>query len=86
LVFKITCTFHAELKPALDALVMWADHWKNESDERRTFSVVNKPSAGPSGNIHDFYSLGTYWWLVLISFPWFSDVWNLDVVLHIGPC
>ena len=51
-----------ELQPALQQLLAHADHWKNESDHGRTFSVMSKPAAGPSGDKHDFYSLGTYWW------------------------
>lgn len=50
------------LQPALAHLVRWADHWRNESDHNQTFSVMSKPHAGPSGDFHDFYSLGTYWW------------------------
>jgi len=50
------------LRPSLATLVGWADYWTNEADHNRTFSVVTKPNAGPSGNIHDFFSLGTYWW------------------------
>jgi hypothetical protein len=50
------------LRPALDQLVAFADHWRNESDHNRTFSVTTKPAAGPSGDMHDFFSLGTYWW------------------------
>ena len=50
------------LRPSLNALVGWADHWADEADHNRTFSVVTKPKAGPSGDPHDFFSLGTYWW------------------------
>jgi len=50
------------LHPALSSLVMWAEHWTNESDHNRTFTVTSKPAAGPSGSLHDFYSLATYWW------------------------
>jgi hypothetical protein len=52
----------SELQPALEQLLVHADHWKNESDHGRTFSVMSKPAAGPSGDKHDFVSLGTYWW------------------------
>ena len=52
----------SDLQPALGQLVKYADHWKNESDHGQTFTVMSKPNAGPSGDKHDFYSLGTYWW------------------------
>jgi len=50
------------LQPALDYLQVVANHWVNESIHNKTFSVMTKPEAGPSGDKHDFYSLGTYWW------------------------
>jgi len=50
------------LCPSLAKLVGYADHWANESAQNRTFSVMTKPDAGPSGNKHAFFSLGTYWW------------------------
>ena len=52
----------SDLQPALEQLLLDANGWKNESDHGRTFSVMSKPAAGPSGDKHDFYSLGTYWW------------------------
>lgn len=52
----------SNLHPALHQLLEHADHWRNESEHNRTFSVMSKPAAGPSGDKHDFYSLGTYWW------------------------
>jgi len=50
------------LQPALGHLRDWADHWANESDYNKTFTVMSKPEPGPSGNLHDFFSLATYWW------------------------
>jgi hypothetical protein len=52
----------SELQPALEHVLSYADYWKDESEHGRTFSVMSKPQAGPSGDKHDFYSLGTYWW------------------------
>ena len=37
------------LQPALGHLRDWADHWANESDYNKTFTVMSKPEPGPSG-------------------------------------
>jgi len=52
----------SDLQPSLKNLVAYANHWRNESIHGNTFSVMSKLEAGPSGDKHDFYSLGTYWW------------------------
>eukprot|EP00948_MAST-09A_sp_MAST-9A-sp1_P001373 g1373.t1 len=53
---------NSTLQSSLKTLIKFADYWKNESDHNNTFTVMTKPFPGPSGDKHDFYSLGTYWW------------------------
>ena len=46
------------LRPALDRLRTEAD----EALKRPAASVMDKARAGASGDKHDYYSLGSYWW------------------------
>jgi len=48
----------AELKPALDKLISEA----NESLKLDPVSVTQANAVPPSGNKHDYWSVGTYWW------------------------
>ncbi len=48
----------AELKPALDALLAAAEKALDEGP----FSVMDKPMTPPSGDKHDYMSVGPYWW------------------------
>ncbi|WP_416877263.1 alginate lyase family protein [Litorimonas sp.] len=46
------------LKPAFDALMKEAD----AALEKGPYSVMHKTKTPPSGNKHDYYSIGPYWW------------------------
>lgn len=46
------------LQPAFDALLQAAEAALNEGP----FSVVDKPMLPPSGDRHDYMSVGPYWW------------------------
>ena len=48
----------AQLRAALDALVARAE----EALSLGPFSVMDKTFMPPSGDKHDYASLGTYWW------------------------
>ena len=44
-----------------EALQILRDEARSAADSE-VFTVVRKGKAGPSGDIHDYYSLATYWW------------------------
>ena len=46
------------LQPALDRLIAEA----NDALQVGPFSVVNKARLPSSGNVHDYFSYGPYWW------------------------
>lgn len=67
LILKPELLFHncekylSGLKPYLNALKLTTTQ-AEESLARPFFSVVEKSAIPPSGDVHDYMSLGTYWW------------------------
>jgi len=49
-----------DLKPAMETLLSQSSYWYKRYLGQDTINILSKPSLPPSGNIRDFYSLGTY--------------------------